>query len=343
MTTTGLLLGKFLPPHLGHKYLIDFARHYVDRLNVQVCSVASEPIPGALRFRWVRDAFGAVADVVHNDDPNPQAPEDDPEHFWDIWRESLLRRVERAPDYVFASETYGFQLAETLGARFIPVDIDRSVVPVSGTAIRDDPMGHWEYILPEARPYFLRRVALVGPESSGKTTLSARLAAHFDTVWVPEYGRTWCDAWGMDDLGPAALASIARGHRASEEALAPRANRVLICDTEAVITKLWSQHFAGSVPPEVEAMARDDRYDLYLLLAATPGWVDDGSRVHSDYADRKAFERSCRAELDALGRRYVVLDGTLEERFAQAVTAVTDVIAGGRHRTDGSDVYNSTR
>lgn len=325
--TTGLVLGKFLPPHLGHKYLIDFATRFVDRLTVHVCSIESEPIPGALRYRWMREAFAGIADVVHNDDPNPQAPEEDPENFWGVWRESLLRRMDRAPDYVFASETYGHRLAETLGARFIPVDIDRSVVPTSGTAIREDPMRHWEYILPQARGHFVRRVALVGPESSGKTTLSEKLAAHFGTVWVPEYGRTWCDTFGMDDLGPEALASIARGHRASEDALTPAANRLLVCDTEAVVTKAWSLHFAGTVPAVVEEMTTEDRYHLYLLSAATAEWVYDGSRVHEGYAERKTFEEVLRRELDARGRHYVLLDGDWETRFRTAVAAVEVLLA----------------
>src|SRR5687768_14796348 len=193
--TTGMLLGKFLPPHLGHQYLVDFARHYVDELIVLVCTLAREPIPGGLRFRWMREMFPqANVRLVHVTDDLPQEPADHPQ-FWDVWRGVVRRYIPEGsgPDYVFASESYGYKLAEVLGATFIPVDPSRQLVPVSGTAIRTDPMANWKYLPAAVRPYFVRRVCLFGPESTGKTTLAARLAEHFDTVWVSEHARPLLD------------------------------------------------------------------------------------------------------------------------------------------------------
>jgi cytidyltransferase-like protein len=88
--TTGLIIGKFLPPHTGHQYLIDFARNWVDRLTVLVCSLAAEPIPGAMRHAWMREMFPAV-NVVHVEDENPQEPHEHPD-FW-----GNLARYHRAP------------------------------------------------------------------------------------------------------------------------------------------------------------------------------------------------------------------------------------------------------
>ena len=136
--THGMVLGKFMPPHLGHVYLIDFARHYADELTVVVETEPDQPIPGDLRFQWVREMFPDVT-VVHLTDCNPQEPSEHPD-FWNIWHDSLMRILPRRPDFVFASENYGTMLAETLGARFIPVDVARDSVPVSGTAIRESPL-----------------------------------------------------------------------------------------------------------------------------------------------------------------------------------------------------------
>jgi len=315
--TLGLVLGKFMPPHRGHQVLIDFARHYVDRLVVQVCSVKREPIPGRLRYEWMREAFPG-AEVVHNDDENPSYPHECPVGFYDIWRESLLRRMDRAPDYVFAGEPYGLELAEALCARFIP--LDRRDNPVCATWIREDAAQHWDAILPPARPYFLRRVAIVGPESVGKSTLARDLAAHFDTVWVPEYGRTYTDTYGMD-LKPADLEAIARGHRASEDALARHARHgLLVSDTEAVVTKMWSRYLLGDVPPLVESLACDSRYDLYLLLPPTQPWVQDGTRVQEDLRVRQTFFDGC---LECLqDRPHVVLSGGWSERLHQAIKVI---------------------
>src|SRR3954464_12879435 len=113
--STGMLLGKFMPPHLGHVYLVEFAQRFVDHLTVVVCSLPSEPIPGSLRFAWMRELFPA-ANVVHLTDDLPQEPCQHPD-FWQLWHDSLLRVVPGRPDFVFASEDYGWKLAEVLGGR----------------------------------------------------------------------------------------------------------------------------------------------------------------------------------------------------------------------------------
>jgi NadR type nicotinamide-nucleotide adenylyltransferase len=308
-------------------------------VTVHVCSIAAEPIPGALRFRWMQEHFGGCPGVtlVHNDDPNPQAPEECPDHFWDIWHDSLLRRIDRPPDLVFASEPYGFRLAETLGARYVPVDHARENVPVSGTQLRADPLRYWPYLLPPARPYFARRIAVVGPESSGKSTLTAHLATHFSGVGAAEYGRTYLDAvpsqWvnradGTSGFNEEALLTILRGHRASVEALALQsATGVLFSDTEAIVTACWSRALLGYVPAEVMTCIREQRYDLYLVASATETWADDGTRVHADYDVRKQFEEACLELLRSHGYRFVVLRGTWAERTRQAESAVEALLA----------------
>ena len=104
------------------------------------------------------EAFPGV-DLVHHTDEIPQAPEEHPQ-FWDIWRNSIRRHVPGRIDYVFASEDYGERLAAELDARFVPVDRERRNVPVSGRAIRQDPMAHWDELLPPVRPYYLKRVCV---------------------------------------------------------------------------------------------------------------------------------------------------------------------------------------
>ena len=90
-TRRGLTLGKFLPPHRGHQYLIDFARHFVDELTVLVCSTDTDSIPGALRYQWMRSLFSDCR-ILHVTDEVPQAPEESAD-FWPIWTELLKREV----------------------------------------------------------------------------------------------------------------------------------------------------------------------------------------------------------------------------------------------------------
>lgn len=324
--TRGMVLGKFLPPHLGHLHLVEFARGFVDELTVVVGTLAREPIPGELRHRWMQELVPG-ARVVHLAEELPQDPSEHPQ-FWDLWRASLLRVFggER-PDFVFASESYGRRLAQELGARFVPVDLARAAVPVSGTAIRADPRAHWDRIPRCVRPYFTKRVCVFGPESTGKSTLARTLAAHFGTGWVPEYARTWLEVAGGEPVFED-LVTIARGQVASEEALARNARGVLVCDTDPLLTTIWSEVLFSKVDPELEAIARARRYDLYLLTDVDVPWVHDPVRYLPD--ERKSFFERCRAKLGSEGRPYVVIEGSWEQRATKAVAAVESLLASAR-------------
>jgi HTH-type transcriptional regulator, transcriptional repressor of NAD biosynthesis genes len=321
---TGLILGKFMPPHLGHRYLVDFGRHYVRHLTVLVCTRRCEPIDGALRWRWMREMFPqADTRLVHLTDDLPQTPDEHPD-FWSIWRDAIVRHVPTGPDYVFACEAYGFRLAEELGARYIPVDAQRSLVPVSATAICRDPMAHWDYLPDCVRPHYVRRICLVGPESTGKTTLARRLARHYRTVWVAEHARCLLDhKAGVCEPGDIEL--IARGQVASEQALARQANRLLICDTDPLLTCVWSEVLFGRCPAWLEDLAAARRYELYLLLDVDVPWVNDGQR-YLPHA-RQDFLARCVERLERLDRPYVRLDGHWDRRLARAIQAIDRLVA----------------
>jgi NadR type nicotinamide-nucleotide adenylyltransferase len=322
---TGLVLGKFMPPHLGHQYLLDFARFYVRHLTVLVCSLRSEPIPGELRHGWVRE-MAPRADVVHVTDENPSEPHQHPD-FWRIWVETIDRHTPRRPDVVFTSEKYGKELASRLGARHVVVDEGRQLVPVSGTQVRRRPLANWRYLPPCVRPYYVKRVVVFGPESTGKTTLCRDLARHYGTVWVSEYARGHLDDKAAP-CEPLDIPLIARGHLASEDALARQADRVLFCDTDLLMTTVYSDLYYGHCPPWLREMAEGRKYDLYLLLDVDVPWVADPQR---DMPHRREEIRDrCRQALESRGRPFVLIRGSWEERFGAAVRAVDTLLAEGR-------------
>jgi len=312
----GFVLGKFMPPHNGHVYLCDFGRAYCERLTILVCSLPDDPIPGRLRFEWMQALF-PDCDVQWCEEILPQEPKDHPD-FWPIWRDVVLRHG-GAPDVVFASESYGQRLADEVGARFVPVDPRRDAVPISGTAVRQDPFGCWEALPAPVRPWFVRRLCLVGPESTGKSTLAAALARRFNTVVAPEYGRTYTEAFGTE-VGAADLHRIVAGHRASVAAASRQARRLLIEDTDPLLTSVWCEMLTGRRDAALDAF--DALADHYLLLDVGAPWTDDGTRYFPELADRRRFLDLCVAALERHGARWTLIEGQdWADRETKAVAA----------------------
>lgn len=316
-----------MPPTRGHQFLIEFARQYVGQLTVMVCSLERDPIPGELRFQWLRQLFPDVR-IVHITEDLPQEPKDHPD-FWRIWQRVMREAAPEGVDCFFASEEYGHKVADVLGCRYVAVDPQRQLVPISASQVRADPMRHWE-MLPECvRPYFVKRVCIFGPESTGKSTLARDLAGHFKTVHAWEYARPLLDPQGGQCF-PKDIPLIVRGQIATEEALARQANRVLFCDTDVLTTVIWSETLFGDVPPWIRELADRRRYDLTLLLDVDVPWVDDEQRFFGRPDERRVFFERCRAALELRGRPYRVIRGGWGERLEMACEAVRAVLAGGR-------------
>lgn len=319
MSTTGLVLGKFLPPHAGHLHLLAEARSRVDRLAVVVGTIPREPIPGALRVEWMRELCPRD-DVYHLPDDLPQEPREHPQ-FWELWTAALRRILPAAPDVVFTSESYGDELARRLGARHVSIDPKRAAFPVSGTAVRRDPLANWKFIPPCVRPWFVKRVVVYGPECGGKTTLARRLADDFRTAWVPEYARGLLEAKGSF-IEPADVAHIVAGQIAGENAAARTADRLLFCDSDINTTVIYANHYLGACPPWVAHLSRRRRADLVLFCEPDVPWESDWQR--DTPLRRDWFREWFRARLDEQGRPWRAIAGTGEARFAAARAAVTE-------------------
>ncbi len=318
---TGMVLGKFMPLHRGHEALLRFARDRAEDLTVVVDNIPDAWVGAEQRCRWIAETV-PEARVLHLPQPLPQDPSEHPD-FWDIWREALFALLPQRPEIVVASEDYGHRLAAELGASFVPFDIARAAVPVSATMIRDDLYGHWPMLSAAARRDYTFRVCVFGPESTGKSTLTAQLAAHYGTAGVEEYARRLIEE--KKDIGPEDMPRIAQGQQAAIAAALDRANRVIFTDTDALSTSVWTRWLYGAADAAVEAVARENPSDFYLLMRPDLPWVPDLVRYLPGQGE--AFFDDCAATLAKWGRPYAVIGGEGAARRDAAIAAVDQAMS----------------
>lgn len=165
----------------------------------------------------------------------------------------------------------------------------------------------------------IKKIAIVGPESTGKSTMSAYLAKHYNTVWVPEYARGYCEkltappTW-QDEI------NMFHGQLALEKEMLPAANQILICDTTFITVKIWSDYTFGKSPQEVLDELPKHPYDQYLLLSIDLPWQEDPLR---DFPHMRGhFMDVWYKELNALNANHVLIEGAGQDRYDSAVAAI---------------------
>lgn len=318
---TGVVIGKFCPPHKGHNHLIDTALSRCDRLSVLVCWKPEQTIPVDVRIACLREIHPG-ADVIAVEDT--LADDDTPG-----WAANTVRILGGTPDVVFTSEDYGEGYAQAMGARHVMVDRHRTKFPCSGTMVRNSPLDNLDWLAPCVRAFYVKRICIVGAESTGKTTLAQRLAEHYRTNWVPEYGRDYCiekwkngytDTWTTDEF-----VVIATEQARREDEAARTANRMLICDTDPFATSIWHVRYINKPSPEIEVIASRRKYDLYLLTGDEIPFEQDGHRdgEHIRHWMHTRFVE----ELTASGRPWKLLSGSLDDRIARAITLIDTLSA----------------
>lgn len=354
MTTLrhGLVIGKFYPPTLGHHHLIRTAAASVERLTVVCMASAAETIRLADRVAWLRAEHAADANVtvvgIRCDAPTDYGDET-------VWaaQVALMRAavatVTSVPvDAVFSSEGYGTQLASWFDAKHVPVDADRTAVPISGTAVRADLATGWAWLAPTTRAGLTTRVVLVGAESTGTTTISRLLTEHYrarggvwaSTGWVGEYGRDYTSIkWARERTARPSLAlddlewtaddfdAVATEQTRRENAAAAAGSPLLVCDTDAFATAVWERRYLGPRArcgqPWAGALPRRAVY-LVTDHHGVP-WVDDGLR-EGDQAFRTAMTGWFTEALTRAGQSWVLLTGTVEQRLSLAIRTTDQLL-----------------
>lgn len=329
-----MVLGKFYPLTMGHKFLIDSAIEKCEVVTLLVCSLKSEHIDGYVRYDWARSIFKDEVEngsliIKHVQDEVPQEPKGDNDtRFWSIWTSLIYREVGDF-DTVFSSETYGDNIAIQMGVFYGMdvthqlVDLDRETVPISGTMMRNDPIKHWEYIPKVERPYFVNKICVVGTESSGKSIMTEKLAKEFNCPFVTEYGREHvANMENTDSFSVHDISTIASNQLLLEEETAYESeNGLMMCDTGLLVTEIFSYLYCGRCPDWVKKASRENKYTLYILLDTSVPFVQDGTREFE--SRRKEHYNMIYNELYKRDLNFVVISGSdYESRFNDSVEAV---------------------
>lgn len=279
----GLTLGKFMPLHKGHETMIEFGSRLCDTLYVHISGKETDIIPFSVRVQHLKNftrKFDNVTVLVNAEIANTPEPKYDENgvaidgNFWKVWRDELISYNAEA---VFTNDFYGKRLASELKSKWYPIDVDRQVNQISGTLIRNNPQEYYSFISDSAKGYFQQRIAIVGPESTGKSTLTKRLSEYFQCGYVNEYGRTLSQVRN-NQMDLQDFEAIIEGQQILIES--QKQHQRVFVDTESYTTQLYVKEYLDK---EYELSKFPASYfQHYILLAPTIESVDDGTRVMSE-------------------------------------------------------------
>ena len=180
----------------------------------------------------------------------------------------------------------------------------------------------------QQQPVNLVKVVLFGPESTGKTTLSKKLATYYNTTWVSEYAREFLqNKWNREQkvCEKTDLLPIAEGQMKLENKEAKSANKVLICDTNLLETKVYSEeYYNGFVDPKLNEAALNNFYDLYLLTYIDVPWEADNLRDRPN--QRQEIFETFENTLKKYKKPYILIKGSLDMRFKKSVEYIDKLI-----------------
>lgn len=328
----GLIVGKFSPLHKGHEHLVETALRECETLYI--FSYYTPEFAGCEAHRrefWLRTLFPSAKIFVIDDrfvqkrfnislPPTGATDLEERRFVGFLWTQLVNQEL----DAVYTSENYGAGYAAEMSRYFaeytnfppvthVLVDLERRLIPISGTQLRENIHRQKEFLSPVVYASFVERICFLGGESSGKSTLTATLAEEFKTNYAAEYGRTLSEEKD-NRLVYEDLLRIAKRHIADEEKSAESADRYLFIDTTPLTTMLYSEYLFGKIDPELVWLSHR-RYDRTFLCAPDFDFVQDGTREGDGFR-----ERQHEWYLRKLAERrisYTILTGTLDERVSQ--------------------------
>ena len=305
--------------------MIEFALTQCDWLTVLVCGIDQENIQTNTRVGWITKTFEQFKnievlpfDYLESELPNTSESSEEASKVWaNIFTKFF-------PDYtlLITSEPYGDFVAGFMGIRHIAFDIPRKLFPISASQVRNDIFANWACLPDIVKQSLAVKVALLGTESTGKTTLSHSLAAHFDGGLVAEAARdVVADSRELrfDDLQAIAAEHAFRISNASKGE-----KPLLFLDTDIHITKSYARYVFNKELVVSDEIYQCNKANLYLYLNAEVPYLQDGTRLKQQ--DRDLLDASHREVLKHHQIKIVELTGSWQKRYGQAVLEVEKLV-----------------
>lgn len=353
----GVFFGTLAPMHVGHQAEIYKAAALNDGVVVIASGYTGDRgdqmgLSVEKRFRYLREAFSdetAIKVDYINEDNIPQMPAG-----WDEWTKILVQTVKRnvvnqnAKITFYTGEAeYKLDLEKRLPqtGQFTVSLMDRTVLKISATDIRKNPIGNWDYINRVFRRHFTKKVTVMGSASTGKSTLVRRLARTSNSPFSEEYAREYQERSNVsdDELVVKDYIRLIQGQydANSKEINSPANNGLTIFDTDAMVTKvyadLWlSQEDSRQLQPLFDNTISEELIDLILIIPPVTPYTDDGFRNmnNTDDESRWAFHNELMRVIKQYGfmDKVVLLDAKGENedpygyyaRYLQALDAIQE-------------------
>lgn len=321
------VFGKFLPFHKGHEAMIKFSLTKCDFLTILVCCSDKENISAITRKVWIEKAFQNNKNIevktfsyFENELPNTSETS---KEISEIWANAFKKLF---PDYllVITSEPYGNIVADFMHIQHIPFDIDKKQFPISASLIRSNLFSNWHFLPDSVKPNYAIKVVILGTESTGKTTLTKKLSAHYNGTFILEAGRDLIPnskKFSFEDL---LLVAQEHAKRIQEAVLGN--SPLIIIDTDIHITKSYAQ-FKFNTKLEVNDDIYDtNKADLYLYLNNDVDYYQDGTRLNEK--ERNLLDLSHRQVLTNHNINFIEISGNWQSRFEKAVEQIDKIILG---------------